>query len=85
MTGKFDVVTGIKRSGTSAMMLALKSAGIDIGGYKWPFQTTNEKGMLIDAGGVRPIETRCEEDNPTGFWEYSSISSYQVSHKSLSV
>lgn len=72
MQARFDLVCGPARSGTSAMMLCLKNAGINIGGFKYPLKVTNEMGQLVDAGTAIPMPNQLTR-NPKGMWEYSSI------------
>jgi len=70
---QFNLVVGAKRSGTSALMHALKTCGVPIGGFKYP-QLTREKetGESLDMGFELP-DGRIKNENPTGFWEYSSV------------
>ena len=72
MQARFDLVCGPARSGTSAMMLCLKKAGIEIGGFKYPLKVTNEMGQLVDAGTAIPMPNQLTR-NPKGMWEYSSV------------
>ena len=53
---QYIVVSGTKRSGTSAMMYALRECGVPVIGYKYPLVTTDEKGRpIIDK--VNPFVT----------------------------
>ena len=70
--GKFDIVTGCARSGTSCVMLCLKLAGVQIGGFKYPAPLLNEKGMQTDGGLALP-QPHMVQRNPKGLWEYTSI------------
>lgn len=57
MSKKMTIVTGLRRSGTSMMMYALKEAGLNIAGDKWC------KG---NGGSVK-------EANPDGYWEVGKV------------
>ena len=63
---RYNLVVSTNRSGSSAMMLALKMSGIKIIGYKYP----GHRGD-IDLE-VEPDE-KMREGNPTGFWEIYSV------------
>jgi len=54
-------------------MLALREAGIPIGGFKYPIQIFNEHGVKMDGGYMHAPNPKTYQDNPTGFWEYSSV------------
>lgn len=79
---KYNIVSGWKRGGTSALMLALRQCGIPIMGFKYPISYTikHKDGTLEtekDGGAFFPIKTReakDKQDNPTGFWEIASLS-----------
>lgn len=70
---KYIVVSGFRRSGTSAMMSALRWCGIPIIGYKYPISMKVRNGMSIDAGIDIPIVQESAMRNPTGFWEVGNI------------
>lgn len=83
---KYNIVTGWKRGGTSAVMLALRQAGIPIVGFKYPIFIKGETGRM-EAGLFTSLKTE-EIDNPTGFWEIPSIAKnggLQKSHKDYGI
>lgn len=80
---RFNVVTGYRRSGTSAMMLALKNSGIPIIGFKYPLKVMDNRGISQDGGCLQPPSNRLKQSNPTGFWEIASIAKQGLPHGSL--
>jgi len=70
---KYNVVTGWRRGGTSALMVSLKQAGFPILGFKYPVYFSHPKINEKYDGGI--LEARVYERNlnPTGFWELASI------------
>jgi len=84
MPGRFDVVTGIKRSGTSAMMLAAIECGIPACGFQFPVLVSSADGVhdgcIVDGPRVEELKRA----NPLGYWECSTIVSegLQLKHKS---
>ena len=83
MKNKFNVVSGLRRGGTSVMMLALRQSGIPIIGFKYPFQfdfdyvnlktrKVDKAKVKQDGGLLEPLED-VKKHNPKGFWEVSSI------------
>ena len=70
MTHKYIVVSGNKRSGTSAMMRALREAGFPIAGYKFPWVIMHKDiGKSVSGGSDTPHENEKVLQNPLGFWE----------------
>jgi len=69
MKYQFNIVTGVMRSGTSAMMRALYYSRILIAGYKYPVLGQDKQGKPIECGSNVPLELETQESNPTGFWE----------------
>jgi len=69
------IVTGIKRSGTSAVMSALRESGIPVAGFKWPERIDSPYGESQDGGLSSPwkSDTRGAKHNPTGYWELISV------------
>lgn len=67
----YNIVSGNRRSGTSLMMLALRTAGIPIIGFRYPIFTLN-KGNEIILSTSPSKEMR--EGNPNGYWEMGNIS-----------
>jgi len=81
---KYVVCSGWKRGGTSALMIALRQAGIPILGFKYPIFMRTPQGK-IEAGMMIPLKDE-DKDNPTGFWELPSIAKdigLQKQHKDL--
>jgi len=69
----YNVVTGTKRSGTSAMMLALRQAGHPILGFRFPIVLKRNKEVVVtNVGAFEPVGLE-KHDNPGGFWEMGSI------------
>jgi hypothetical protein len=69
----YNVVTGTKRSGTSAMMLALRQAGHPILGFRYPIILKRNKEVVVtNVGAFEPVGVE-KEDNQNGFWEMGSI------------
>jgi hypothetical protein len=64
---KYNIVTGLKRTGTSLMMLLLRQAGVPISGYKYHFKVENGNVQIIDD----PAQI---DKNPLGCWELGAIS-----------
>lgn len=58
---KYTIVSGLRRSGTSLLMYALKQAGIPIIGFK--FSTDPGKD-----------HKKSEQGNPNGYWELKEVS-----------
>lgn len=74
MATKYNIVTGWKRGGTSALMLALRQCGIPVIGHKHPFGYKTIEGKVdTNVGSYFPIESKAGYDNPTGFWEVPDI------------
>lgn len=69
----FTVVSGIMRSGTSAMMRALMYCNILISGFKYPYLTVNDNGHPLDAGSYTPKSSKQRERNANGYWEIATI------------
>lgn len=77
---QYNVVTGWHRSGTSALMTALREAGIPILGFKYPYRFSfdfiykgeKQKTALRDGGILEPLD-EVRAVNPTGYWEVPSI------------
>jgi len=61
---RFNCVVGIRRSGTSIMMLILRTAGVPILGQKYAVHTNFET----------KISDKELYGNPNGYWEMGSIS-----------
>ncbi len=78
MKKEFHLVVGNARSGTSSLMLALRSCGVPISGYKNPIKMYDKAKNIIDAGveDLTNIDMAIEvkRRNVTGFWEYGSVS-----------
>lgn len=70
---QFVVVTGMMRSGTSAVMRVLDWAGARIVGFKFPIIIQDREGKPLDAGTYRARVQTMNEDNPTGFWEVAGV------------
>lgn len=81
---KYNIVTGFNRGGTSALMLALKQAGIPVVGFKFPLTIIFEnpetkKTMKRTDLGTYSSDRKGFSDpnftrhNPTGYWEVVSI------------
>lgn len=86
--GRFDIVTGSKRSGTSMMMYILKEAGIPVGGFKFPMRINSEnEDTIIDAGREFSAFENDESYatlrsfNTNGYWEYPSVCGKGIQHK----
>ena len=62
----YNVVSGLRRSGTSLMMLSLRQSGIPIIGLKFAVNTN---------GDTFTPDKREKEGNPDGYWELGSITS----------
>lgn len=69
---KFWVVTGTPRSGTSALMTALRESGIPICGFKYPLSFVVD-GKTISGGSDVPLNKDAAKRNPTGMWEIRGI------------
>lgn len=72
--GKYNLVSGSKRSGTSLMMLALRQSGIPIVGFRYGIYL-NEftySGNKLDIGLTLPSD-EMKRANPNGVWEIPSI------------
>lgn len=78
MKKDFHLVVGNARSGTSSLMLALRSCGVPISGYKNPIKMYDKSKKIIDAGveDLTNIDMAVEvkRRNVTGFWEYGTVS-----------
>jgi hypothetical protein len=62
---KYNIVSGLRRSGTSLMMLALRQSGIPVIGLKYD---------LIDKERIEFIPSKEQkEGNPNGYWEMGDI------------
>lgn len=78
---RYSVLTGFNRGGTSALMSAIRQAGIPIVGFKYPwefdFEDKKTKKQVKRDGGLASLSSLCLDHvinrNPTGFWEISSI------------
>jgi len=64
MSVKFNICSGLRRSGTSLLMLILRTAGVPILGQKFAVHTNFE---------TEPNEKELY-GNPNGYWEMGSIS-----------
>ena len=72
---KYDIVTGLARSGTSAMMGCLREAGIPLAGYRYPIVLAfnkDDKNPLC-GGAEKPIDPNETRKNEKGFWEVSEV------------
>lgn len=58
---KYKIVSGLRRSGTSMLMYALKCAGIPVIGFQ--FSSTRDDYLKVRAG------------NPNGYWETKDVTS----------
>ncbi len=67
---KFNIVTGLRRSGTSLMMLCLRQSGVPIIGSKYMIYALNENGDTTLKTTPSQKERR---GNPNGYWELGSI------------
>ena len=67
MIDKFTIVTGVNRTGTSAMMYALMMAGVPICGFKHPIEIGKEESLKIDGGTYVPLKANLSQANPNGF------------------
>ena len=72
--GKYLICSGIKRSGTSLMMLALRQSGIPIIGFRYGIYLQNftYSGNKLDIGLCLPSD-EMKRANPNGVWEIPSI------------
>ncbi len=72
--GKYNIATGLGRSGTSLMMLCLRQSGIPITGFRYylhiPELTFD--GKMIDAGMCFPND-RLKKINKDGIWEIFNL------------
>ncbi len=66
----YNVVTGLRRSGTSLVMLVLRQSGVPILGFKYMIQLEKNDGKIIISG--MPTD-HIRKGNPTGYWEMGSI------------
>ncbi len=74
---KYNVISGWKRGGTSALMLALRQCGIPVIGHKFPFGYKTVTGKTdTSVGSYFPIEEKTREDNPTGYWEVPDLANF---------
>ncbi len=79
---KYNLVSGWKRSGTSALMLALRQCGIPVIGHKYPFGYKTLEGKEdLTVGSYFPIENKTLNDNPTGYWEVPDLANYNGVNK----
>lgn len=76
--GKYNVVTGLGRSGTSVMMLILRQSGIPITGFRYSLNLPELSfgGKNVDIGITFPTDI-AKERNKYGFWEIPSLTLYQ--------
>lgn len=68
------IVCGSQRSGTSALMSAIRKMGIPTVGYKYPVMLQTNDGNMVDGGSEEPLngdQTRFA--NPTGLWEVTTV------------
>jgi len=59
-SGRFNVITGLRRSGTSMLMLSLRQSGIPTIGFRYSMDKLE-------------VEKDIKMGNPTGFWEVGII------------
>jgi len=78
---KYNIISGINRGGTSALMAAIKEAGIPIVGFKYPYEFKFDymqggqvlrQGVKKD-GGLLVVDEAVRDRNPSGYWEIPSI------------
>ncbi len=67
----YNIITGCKRSGTSALMFALRQSGIPILGHKYPIRLKNGD-IMLDVGSFKPFSGE-DRKNTNGYWEISPI------------
>ena len=72
-TRRYHVVTGVARSGTSAMMGSLREAGIPLAGYKYPIMLDFGPNEKLCGGAEKPIDPNEVRKNEMGFWEISEV------------
>lgn len=73
--GKYNIVSGLGRSGTSTMMLCLRQAGIPITGFRWSyhFPDLTFNNRTLDFGLCFPND-RMKQTNKDGNWEILDMS-----------
>ena len=82
MKTKYNLISGHKRGGTSALMLALRQCGIPVIGHKFPFGYKTLEGKEdLTVGSYFPIENKTLNDNPTGYWEVPDLANYNGVNK----
>ena len=81
---KYFVVSGLARSGTSAMMYALKWCGIPIIGYKFPMEFRRQDGSYAEGGSQHNEIPTSNRRNPDGFWEIPGVTKFGVTSRTLS-
>lgn len=84
---QYGIVSGGERSGTSAMMLALKQSGIPIIGFKFPITIKRKDGVTLDVGLWDGWDKAYNQihDNPLGFWEIASITAKGLQKEHLRI
>lgn len=79
----YNSVVGLRRSGTSLLMLALRQAGIPIIGVKYTYVVEADNGQV----SIYSVpDNKLREANPNGFWELGNITiktGIQPMHKDL--
>lgn len=75
---KYNIITGWNRGGTSALMFALRQAGIPVIGFAYPsrIELTKEedKNIKINVDSYSlALPKDIMHNNPNGFWEVPSI------------
>lgn len=76
--GKYNIVSGLGRSGTSVMMLAMRQSGIPITGFRHSLYLPELSfgGKNVDIGISFPTDI-ARERNRNGFWEIPTLSVYE--------
>ncbi|MEA3431449.1 MAG: hypothetical protein U9R01_02045 [candidate division WOR-3 bacterium] len=80
---RYNICTGLRRSGTSMLMLALRTAGIPIIGYKFStYFPINDNQMGISCEPTPKLRN----GNPNGYWEMGTITTetgLKAEHKDI--
>lgn len=72
---KYLILSGWRRGGTSAIMGALRQAGIPVIGYRFPITLRNPNTKQVEKTdvGTFDVSARVAKDNPRGYWEFPTI------------